>query len=150
MFWLWMVVGFSLTFAGCYVGAEASYAESHLKEAESGWWAGIGEVMGWIDFIIAVKVSLWVALPAVIGAIVGARWSVRRRKVAMKKARRQKALEAAIAKSLGWHAPTKRRNGNPKSPVLQRPPSSLPRQASVGPVLESREVVPAPHDCGPR
>lgn len=118
MFIFWLVVGFLLTFAGCYVGAEASYAESHLKESASGWWAGIGELMGWIDFVIAVKVTLWVAIPAVLGAIVGARWSVRRRKQSMRAARQHKALETALYATLGWPTPVKRRHGNPKNPVL--------------------------------
>lgn len=85
-------VAFGFTFAQYYVGARQSVAEKRLQAKQSAGWAGITELLGWVDFILAVQVSLWLAIPAVLGGVAGQYWSVKQEYVQARLRRKRKRL----------------------------------------------------------
>lgn len=93
--WGWAlacVAAFAFTFIQTFVGAKQSVAEKELQAVRAAGWAGLAELLGWIDFAMAMTLSLWLAVPAILGAVVGEHWAVRQDYVRARIRRKQKRL----------------------------------------------------------
>ena len=81
---------FVLAFALNAVSARETRATAKLQTRDATLWAGVFDVLLWVEFAIVIKVNLWLSVPSVLGGMCGTYWSVERKKVQARLKRKQR------------------------------------------------------------
>jgi len=92
------ILVFALAFALNAVSARETRATAKLQTRDATLWAGIFDVLLWIEFAIVIRVNLWLSIPSVLGGMCGTYWSVERKKVQYRLKKKQR-LERDAAKA---------------------------------------------------
>ena len=102
---MWLYVGlaalcFGFNYAHYAVGAQLDTAHRQLDVDRAGNWATLAEALSWLDYVIfaalALEDGIWVAvlataIPSIIGARAGQRWSTKQDWVSERVKRAKKA-----------------------------------------------------------